>query len=325
MFRVEVEGQEYFVKPMNCPFHIMIYKSKTRSYRDLPLKLAEYGTVYRNERSGVLHGLLRVRMITQDDAHIFCAPEQAEEVVAEVVDLAFHILGTLGFQEYDIQLSVREPENSEKYAGTDEDWQQAERALESVLKAKGLSYRRIEGEAQFYGPKIDVHVKDAIGRLWQLTTVQFDFVLPERFNCKYAAEDGRERRPYIIHRALFGALERFFGILIEHYAGAFPAWLAPVQAAVLPIADRHVDYAQTVLKKLDAAGIRAEVHYSKHKTLSYRVREAQLQKIPYMLVLGDKEAESDSVAVRLRTGEDLGPQKLPDFIVRLQQTIKERR
>ncbi|OGF52983.1 MAG: threonine--tRNA ligase [Candidatus Fraserbacteria bacterium RBG_16_55_9] len=325
MFRVEVEGQEYFVKPMNCPFHIMMYKSKTRSYRDLPLKLAEYGTVYRNERSGVLHGLLRVRMITQDDAHIFCAPDQAQGMVAEVVDLAFHILGTLGFKDYEISLSVRDPENLSKYGGTDEDWQKAEAALEAVLKAKGLPYKRMEGEAQFYGPKIDVHVKDAIGRLWQLTTVQLDFVLPERFDCKYAADDGREHRPYIIHRALFGALERFFGILIEHYAGAFPVWLAPVQVAILPIADRHLDYAQSVQEKLKAAGIRSELSYSKHKTLSYRVRDAQLQKIPYMLVMGDKEVESSSVAVRLRTGEDLGPQKPEAFIEELARKVAERR
>ncbi len=324
MFRVEVEGQEYFVKPMNCPFHIMIYKSKTRSYRELPLKLAEYGTVYRNERSGVLHGLLRVRMITQDDAHIFCAPEQAQEVVAEVVDLAFYILGALGFKEYEIYLSVRDPENLSKYAGRDEDWQRAEAALEAVLQAQGLPYQRMEGEAQFYGPKIDVHAKDALGRLWQLSTVQFDFVLPERFDCSYIAEDGREHRPYIIHRALLGSLERFFGILIEHYAGAFPLWLAPVQVLILPIADRHVPYAESVLKCLKEAGIRAEISYSKHKTLSYRVREAQLQKIPYMLVLGDREQERGEVAVRLRTEEDLGPQPLDELIETLRHKIAEK-
>ncbi len=324
MFRVDVEGQEYFVKPMNCPFHIMIYKSRTRSYRELPLKLAEYGTVYRNERSGVLHGLLRVRMITQDDAHIFCAPEQAEDAVAEVVELAFHILGTLGFRDFEIYLSVRDPGDFSKYAGTNEDWEQAEAALEAVLNEKELPYRRMEGEAQFYGPKIDVHVRDAIGRLWQLSTVQFDFVLPERFDCAYIAEDGREHRPQIIHRALFGALERFFGILIEHYAGAFPLWLAPVQAVALPIADRHLEYAAQVLAKLKEAGIRAELRYSKHKTLSYRVRDAQLQKVPYMLVVGDREQEQSAVSVRLRTEEDLGPQKLEAFIGMLQERIAER-
>ena len=324
MFRVDVEGQEYFVKPMNCPFHIMIYKSKTRSYRELPLKLAEYGTVYRNERSGVLHGLLRVRMITQDDAHIFCAPEQAEDVVAEVVELAFYILGALGFKDYEIYLSVRDPENLSKYAGTDEDWRRAEAALEAVLNEKELPYRRMEGEAQFYGPKIDVHARDAIGRLWQLTTVQFDFVLPERFDCTYIAEDGREHRPYIIHRAILGSLERFFGILIEHYAGAFPLWLAPVQVAVLPIADRHLGYAEKVLSRLQEAGIRAELSYSQHKTLSYRVRDAQLRKVPYMLVVGDREAEEGTVAVRLRTEEDLGPQPLDELIRTLKQKITER-
>ncbi len=324
MFKVDIEGQEYFVKPMNCPFHIMIYKSKTRSYRELPFKLAEYGTVYRNERSGVLHGLLRVRMITQDDAHIFCAPEQAEDVVAEVVELAFSILGTLGFKEYEIYLSVRDPENLSKYAGTDEDWERAESALEAVLHEKGLPYKRMEGEAQFYGPKIDVHARDAIGRLWQLTTVQFDFVLPERFDCTYIAEDGREHRPYIIHRAILGSLERFFGILIEHYAGAFPLWLAPVQVAILPIADRHLGYAQQVLAKLQEAGIRAELSYSQHKTLSYRVRDAQLRKVPYMLVVGDREAEEGTVAVRLRTEEDLGPQPLEKLIETLEQKIAER-
>jgi threonyl-tRNA synthetase len=324
MFRVDVEGQEYFVKPMNCPFHIMIYKSRTRSYRELPLKLAEYGTVYRNERSGVLHGLLRVRMITQDDAHIFCAPEQAEDVVAEVVELAFHILGTLGFRDFEVYLSVRDPGDVSKYAGTNEDWERAEAALEAVLREKELPYRRMEGEAQFYGPKIDVHVRDAIGRLWQLSTVQFDFVLPERFDCTYIAEDGREHRPQIIHRAIFGALERFFGVLIEHYAGAFPPWLAPVQAVVLPIADRHLEYAAQVLAKLKEAGIRAELSYSKHKTLSYRVRDAQLQKVPYMLVVGDRETKEGAVAVRLRTEEDLGPQKLEVFIGMLREKIAER-
>jgi threonyl-tRNA synthetase len=324
MFRVDVEGQEYFVKPMNCPFHIMIYKSKTRSYRELPLKIAEHGTVYRNERSGVLHGLLRVRMITQDDAHIFCAPEQAEDVVAEVVELAFHILGTLGFRDYEISLSVRDPEGLSKYAGTDEDWEQAEAALEAVLGEKGLPYQRMEGEAQFYGPKIDVHARDAIGRLWQLTTVQFDFVLPERFDCTYIAEDGREHRPYIIHRAILGSLERFLGILVEHYAGAFPLWLAPVQAVVLPIADRHVEYGLSVVQKLQEAGVRAELSYSPHKTLSARIRDAQLKKIPYMLVVGDREQEQGAVAVRLRTEEDLGPQKLDALIETLQQKIAEK-
>lgn len=314
MFRVDVEGQEYFVKPMNCPFHIKIYNSRTRSYRELPLKIAEYGTVYRNERSGVLHGLLRVRMITQDDAHIFCAPDQAEEAVSEVLDLALHILGSLGFKDYEVCLSVRDPENLREYAGDDEDWRKAEAALVNVLHARDLEFERMEGEAQFYGPKIDVHVRDAIGRLWQLSTIQFDFVLPERFECEYVAEDGRAHRPYIIHRALFGALERFFGILIEHYAGAFPVWLAPVQVTVLPIAERHLPYAESVLGRLKAEGIRAELSYSQHKTLSYRIRDAQVQKIPYMLVVGDREQEGNEVALRLRTEDDLGPWKLDDFI-----------
>ncbi len=324
MFKVDVEGQEYFVKPMNCPFHIMIYKSRTRSYRELPLKLAEYGTVYRNERSGVLHGLLRVRMITQDDAHIFCTPDQAEDVVAEVVELAFYLLGALGFRDYEIYLSVRDPQNLSKYAGTDEDWARAEAALEGVLNEKELPYKRMEGEAQFYGPKIDVHARDAIGRLWQLTTVQFDFVLPERFDCTYIAEDGREHRPYIIHRAIFGSLERFLGILIEHYAGAFPLWLAPVQAVVLPIADRHVEYGLNVLNRLREAGVRAELSYSPHKTLSARIRDAQLKKVPYMLVVGDREAKEGTVAVRLRTEEDLGPRPLDELIETLKRKIAER-
>ena len=322
--RMEVEGQGYFVKPMNCPFHIQIYRSQTRSYRELPLKLCEIGTVYRHERSGVLHGLLRVRMITQDDSHIFFRPDQAEEVISEVLDLAFYLYQSFGFHEYDIALSVRDPKGMSKYAGRAEDWDKIESILEAVLQKKRLPYQRMEGEANFYGPKIDIHLKDAIGRKWQCPTIQFDFNMPERFDCTYVGEDGRPHRPYVLHRALLGALERFFGVLIEHCAGAFPVWLAPVQAVVLPITERNLKYAEAVLKRLIEAGIRAELDYSSHKTLSYRIRHAQLQKIPYMLIVGDKEEKNGEVALRLRTEEDLGPKKLEEFIASAKERIERR-
>jgi threonyl-tRNA synthetase len=317
---MQIEGRPYRIKPMNCPGHIMIYKTRTRSYRELPIRYCELGTVYRFERSGVLHGLLRVRGFTIDDAHIFCRPDQVEAEILEVFSSAMDFLRLFGFEEFEIFLATR----PEQCVGAEEDWERATEALKQALDKTGLPYEIDEGGGAFYGPKIDVKVKDALGRSWQCSTIQFDFNLPERFDLTFAAEDGREHRPYMVHRALLGSLERFFGALIEHYAGAFPVWLAPVQAVVLPIADRHLEYAEQVLQKLKEAGIRAEISYSKHKTLSYRVRDAQLQKIPYMLVVGDKEEGSGTVALRLRTEEDLGPKKLEEFITFVQEKIARR-
>ncbi len=305
---MDVEGQEYFVKPMNCPFHIEIYKTKTRSYRDLPLRWAEMGTVYRFERSGVLHGLLRVRGFTQDDAHIFCRPDQIEDEVLAALDLTFYIFKTFGFSEYEIYLSTR-PEHS---VGEPELWDKATEALSQALQKRGLAYHVDEGGGAFYGPKIDIKVKDALGRPWQCTTVQFDFNEPERFDLSFVGEDGKEHRPYMVHRALLGSLERFFAILVEHYGGAFPLWLAPVQAEVIPIADRHLEYAEQVARQLNSAGLRAEVD-SRREKVNFKIREAQMQKVPYMLVIGDREVEAGAAALRSRTEGDLGAKPLQEI------------
>jgi len=321
---MDIEGQEYFIKPMNCPFHIMIYKTRMRSYRELPLRWAELGTVYRYERSGVLHGLMRVRGFTQDDAHIICTPAQIEDEIMGVLDLTAHILGAFGFQEYEIALSVRDPERKEKYIGDDATWEVAEGSLVKALERKGLSYTRMEGEAVFYGPKIDIHIKDALGRLWQCTTIQFDFNLPERFDMTYVGSDGQEHRPYMVHRTLLGSMERFFGVLIEHYAGAFPVWLAPVQARLIPIADRHNDYAYQVRDQLKEAGLRVEVDDSNER-MRAKIRQAQLEKIPYMLVIGDREAAEGTVSLRLRTEENLGPRPVAEFVKMAQRAIAEKR
>ena len=321
---MDIEGQEYFIKPMNCPFHIMIYKTRMRSYRELPLRWAELGTVYRYERSGVLHGLMRVRGFTQDDAHIICTPDQIEDEVLGCLDLTAHILGAFGFKEYEIALSVRDPERKEKYIGDDATWEVAEGSLVKALERKGLSCTRMEGEAVFYGPKIDVHIKDALGRLWQCTTIQFDFNLPERFDMTYVGSDGQEHRPYMVHRTLLGSMERFFGILVEHYAGAFPVWLAPVQAQLIPIADRHNDYAYQVRDQLKEAGLRVEVDDSNER-MRAKIRQAQLEKIPYMLVVGDREAAEGTVSLRLRTEENLGPRPVAEFIKTAQEAIAEKR
>jgi threonyl-tRNA synthetase len=321
---MDIEGQEYFVKPMNCPFHIMIYRTRTRSYRELPLRWAELGTVYRYERSGVLHGLMRVRGFTQDDAHIICTPDQIEDEILGVLELTSHILGAFGFQDYEIALSVRDPEHTEKYIGDDATWEQAEGSLVKALERKGLSYTRMEGEAVFYGPKIDIHIKDALGRLWQCTTIQFDFNLPERFDMTYVGSDGQEHRPYMVHRTLLGSMERFFGVLIEHYAGAFPMWLAPVQARLIPIADRHNDYAYQVRDQLKQAGLRVEVDDSNER-MRAKIRQAQLEKIPYMLVIGDREVAEGTVSLRLRTEEDLGPRPVAEFVKMAQEAIAEKR
>ncbi len=321
---IDIEGVQYYLKPMNCPFHILIYKSRTRSYRDLPLRWAELGMVYRFERSGVLHGLLRVRGFTQDDAHIFCTPEQIEDEILGALDFSLSLLRDFGFEEYQIELSVRDPRTPEKYAGRDEMWEQAERSLVKALEARNLPYRRMEGEAVFYGPKIDIKIKDALGRAWQCTTIQFDFNLPERFDLTYRDRDGQERRPYVVHRALLGSLERFFGVLVEHYGGAFPVWLAPVQAVVIPIADRHVDYAWEVARRLKAAGLRVEVNDSSDR-MQAKIRDAQLEKIPYMLIVGDREMAAGEVNLRRRDGEVPGAMSVEAFIAMAQEAVRERR
>ena len=308
----ELEETEFRLKPMNCPFHIGVYKSAQHSYRDLPLRYAELGTCYRAELSGTLHGLMRVRGFTQDDAHIFCTPDQVRSEIINCVEFAFDLLRAFGFEEFKIELSVRGSDTSKKYLGSDEEWENAERALVDALNSQGLPYERMEDEAAFYGPKIDIKVKDSIGRLWQLTTVQFDFNLPKRFQLEYIGEDNRPHQPIMIHRALFGSMERFFGVLIEHYAGAFPMWLAPVQVAVLPITDRINDYAQKVAPRLRDAGLRVEVNVRSDK-IGAKIRDAQIQKIPFMLVLGDREMEEDKVAVRERTKGDIGAMSLEEF------------
>ena len=313
---VEVDEQEYFLKPMNCPFHIMIYRSNLHSYRELPLRIAELGTVYRYERSGVLHGLMRVRGFTQDDAHIFCLPEQVEEEIGGVLDLTFELLGAFGFSEYSISLSTR----PEKYVGDPEMWEHATESLRKSLVDRGLDHDIDDGGGAFYGPKIDIKIKDALGRDWQCTTVQFDFNLPERFDLVYQDSEGGRSRPYMVHRAILGSLERFLGILIEHYAGAFPLWLAPVQAVVIPIADRHLDYAESVRQQLQDQGFRVEVD-SRGERMNQKIRQAQLQKVPYMLVVGDTEIEQGAAAVRLREGTNLGPLPLAEVVQRMKDEL----
>jgi threonyl-tRNA synthetase len=321
---MDIEGQEYYIKPMNCPFHIMIYKSQLRSYRELPLRWAELGTVYRYERSGVLHGLLRVRGFTQDDAHIICTPEQIDDEILRVLDFSLDLLRGFGFEEFKIALSVRDPKTPEKYAGADAMWEQAEASLVRAFEARDMPYERMEGEAVFYGPKIDIHIKDALGRTWQLTTIQFDFNEPERFDMTYVGEDGKEHRPYMVHRALLGSLERFFGVLVEHYGGAFPVWLSPVQAVLIPIADRHIDYARSVSERLRVAGLRAEVDSSSER-MRAKIRNAQLQKVPYMLVVGDREQEGGQVNLRQRDGNVPGAMSVDEFIVLAQDAVAEKR
>ena len=305
---MDVDGQEYIIKPMNCPGHILMYKTRIRSYRELPLRWAELGTVYRYERSGVLHGLARVRGFTQDDAHIFCRPEQLEEEIVGVLEFARFMMGAFGFKEYQVFLSTR----PEKYAGTIEIWDEATRTLEKALHRLGLPYEVDPGAGVFYGPKIDIKLQDALGRAWQGPTIQVDFNLPERFEVNYVGEDGQPHLVAMIHRTVLGSMERFLACLIEHYAGAFPVWLAPVQAVVIPIADRHLDYAQQVEAELKAEGLRLEVD-ARPERMNLKIRDAQLQRVPYMLVVGDKEVTTSTVSVRLRNGEDLGRQSLPQF------------
>ena len=320
---MELEHQTFINKPMNCPFHVKIFDSQTRSYRDLPLRYGELGTVYRFERSGTLHGALRVRGLTQDDAHIFCRRDQFTDEVAGALDLAKFIYQTFGFSEYTVELSVRDASGSAKYAGDDDLWELAEQGLVEALERHEMAYTRVEGEAAFYGPKIDIQVADAIGRRWQLTTVQVDFNLPERFDITYEDADGTRQRPVMVHRAIFGAMERFVAVLIEHFAGAFPVWLSPVQVAVIPIADRHVEYCEGVAERLREAGLRVQVD-SRAERMNRKIRDAQLQKTPYMLIAGDRDIKAGKVSVRLRTEEDLGAMSVDDFLAGVLPVVESR-
>ncbi|ADC89598.1 threonyl-tRNA synthetase [Thermocrinis albus DSM 14484] len=306
---MELEDEEYFVKPMNCPFHIAIYKSKVRSYRDLPFRLAELGTVYRYEMSGVLHGLMRVRGFTQDDAHIICRPDQVDDVIQETLDFAISMLRDFGFDEFKVYISTK-PEDA---IGSDEQWEKAESALKKAVESMGLEYEIDEGGGAFYGPKIDVKIRDALGRLWQCSTIQFDFNLPERFDMEYVGPDNRRHRPYMIHRAILGSIERFTGVLLEHHAGLLPFWLAPVQVRVLPVQERHVEYARSVANTLREEGFRVEVD-ERDERLGAKIRDAELQKIPYVLIVGDKEMQDGSVSVRGKREGDLGKMSLQDLL-----------
>ena len=300
---MEMDGQDYYLKPMNCPFHVMYFKNDLRSYRELPMRIGELGSVYRYERGGVVQGLLRVRGMTQDDAHIFCRPDQVVDEVNGVLDLTFFLLRSFGFERYDVMLSTK----PDKAVGDDARWELATESLRTTLVERGIDYEVDEGGGAFYGPKIDIHIRDAIGRQWQITTVQFDFNLPDRFDLGYIGDDGKEHRPYMVHRALLGTMERFMGVLIEHYAGAFPVWLSPVQAEIIPIAERHTAYARKMASRLvDAWGIRVHVD-ERGDRMNAKIRNAQIQKIPYMLIVGDREVQTDTAAVRLRAGGDLGP------------------
>ncbi|HEY3440992.1 MAG TPA: threonine--tRNA ligase [Paludibaculum sp.] len=320
---IELDDARYRLKPMNCPGHILIYRDKQHSYRDLPVRLGELGTVYRYERSGTLHGLFRVRGFTQDDAHIFCRPDQIEDEIVNCLEFAVDVLKTYGFHRYKAEISVWDGGKSGKYDGTPEQWALAEKALHRAVERVGLEATVMADEAAFYGPKIDVKLLDALDRPWQLSTVQFDFTLPRRFELEYTGEDGAKHQPLMVHRALYGSVERFFGILLEHYAGAFPTWLAPVQAIVLPIADRHLDYARTVQTQLEAAGLRVEIDARSEK-VNYKIREAQLQKIPFMLVVGDREAADGKVAVRTRKGGDLGARAVAEVVADIAKLVADK-
>jgi threonyl-tRNA synthetase len=320
---MELDDAEYRVKPMNCPGHILIYKDSLRSYRDLPVRLGELGTVYRYERSGVMHGLLRVRGFTQDDAHIFCTPEQIEKEIADCVEFARDVLKDFGFDKFQTELSTWDPNDRKSFVGSEDQWNMATSSLEKVLKQLNIEYKVIPGEAAFYGPKIDIKLVDAIGRLWQLSTVQFDFNLPQRFDLEYVAEDGTRKQPLMVHRALYGSVERFFGVLIEHYAGAFPVWLSPVQAAMIPIAERHVDYANKVAAQLKAVGVRVEVD-GRNEKMNAKIREHAMQKVPFLLVVGDKEAESGKVNVRTRGKEKTEDMGAGEFVEKIGKLIREK-
>ncbi|NQT95536.1 MAG: threonine--tRNA ligase [Candidatus Omnitrophica bacterium] len=319
MYIFNMEDEEYAVKPMNCPAHMIVYKSKTRSYRDLPLRLFELGSVYRHEKSGVLHGLLRVRGFTQDDAHIFCLPGQLQDEIETVIDFVIDAMGIFGFDEYAVELSTRPKES----IGTDQDWKDATSALEASLKNKKISYEVNEGDGAFYGPKIDIKLKDAIGRFWQCATIQCDFALPERFDLAYVDQDGKKKRPVMIHRVILGSMERFIGSLIEHYAGALPLWLSPVQAIVIPITDKQHKYAAKINDILAKAGLRTRVDNRK-ETMGYKIREAQTQKVPYMVIIGQKEEDKEKIAIRSRISGDEGQASIDKFIDRLNKEIEEK-
>ncbi|MFZ0743799.1 MAG: threonine--tRNA ligase [Terracidiphilus sp.] len=318
---MELDDAEYRLKPMNCPGHILIYKNSPKSYRDLPARYAELGNVYRYERSGTMHGLLRVRGFTQDDAHIFCMPSQIEDEVIACIDFAEVVLKTFGFNEFKVELSTWDPKDRAHYVGSDENWQFATQSLENVLKGKGIPYKTIPGEAAFYGPKIDVKLVDILGRLWQLSTVQFDFNLPARFELEYVGEDGERHQPVMVHRALFGSVERFFGVLIEHYAGAFPMWLAPVQVGLVPISERHLEYAKKVEAELKAAGLRVEVD-ARNEKMNAKIRDLANQKTPYILVFGDKEEAAGTVSVRTRGKGDQGSMALAEFVAKAKGLVE---
>jgi len=321
---MELDDAEYRLKPMNCPGHILIYKDALRSYRDLPIRLGELGTVYRYERSGVMHGLMRVRGFTQDDAHIFCTPEQIEGEIADCVEFARDVLRDFGFDQFQTELSVWDPNDRKSYVGSEEQWSMATHSLEAVLKRLNIEYKVIPGEAAFYGPKIDIKLVDAIGRLWQLSTVQFDFNLPQRFELEYVAEDGSRKQPLMVHRALYGSVERFFGVLIEHYAGAFPVWLSPVQVVMVPISERHAEYANKIAGQLKAIGVRVEVD-ARNEKMNAKIREHALQKVPFQLVVGDKEAEAGKVNVRTRGKEKTDDMPAAEFVEKIKELIAEKR
>ncbi len=319
---MELDDAEYRLKPMNCPGHILIYKNTPRSYRDLPIRYAELGNVYRYERSGTMHGLLRVRGFTQDDAHIFCTPQQIEDEVIACIEFAQSVLNTFGFAEFKVELSTWDESKPEDYTGSAANWHAAIGSLKSALDRKVIPYRTIPGEAAFYGPKIDIKLVDVLGRLWQLSTVQFDFNLPARFELTYKGEDGELHQPVMVHRALFGSVERFFGVLIEHYAGAFPFWLAPIQVGLVPISsDKHLDYAHSVAQRLRAAGIRVELD-ERNEKMNAKIRDFGLQKVPFILILGDKEMNTDSVSVRVRAKGDEGSATVEDFLTRCKALLQ---
>jgi threonyl-tRNA synthetase len=320
---MELDDADYRMKPMNCPFHILIYKNSPKSYRDLPVRYAELGNVYRYERSGTMHGLLRVRGFTQDDAHIFCTPDQIEDEVVGCIEFAQLVLNTFGFAEFKVELSTWDPKDRKSYTGSDENWALAIHSLENALARKGIPYKTIRGEAAFYGPKIDIKLVDVLGRLWQLSTVQFDFNMPARFEMEYVGEDGERHQPVMVHRALFGSVERFFGVLVEHYAGAFPLWLAPVQVGIVPISERHLDYAKKVQATLQNAGLRVEVDHRNEK-MGAKIRDFTMQKVPYLLVVGDKEAETGGVSLRVRGQGDQGGMALEDFVGRARGLVETR-
>src|SRR5713101_5589854 len=320
---MELDDAEYRLKPMNCPGHILIYRDKLKSYRDLPVRLGELGTVYRYERSGVMHGLLRVRGFTQDDAHIFCTPEQIEAEIVGCLDFALEVLKDFGCDKFQTDLSTWNPDDRKNFVGGDEQWKLSTDTLEKVVKERNIEYKIIPGEAAFYGPKIDIKLVDAIGRLWQLSTVQFDFNLPQRFQLEYVAEDGSRKQPLMVHRALYGSIERFFGVLIEHYAGAFPVWLSPVQVSMIPIAERHSEYADKIAAQLRAAGVRVEVD-SRNEKMNAKIREHAMQKVPFLLVVGDKEAEAGSVNVRTRGKEKTEDMPASEFVEKIKSLIAER-